>query len=136
MLGPLSWVLVYTADIPRMRAYYETVLGLPIKRASEKIVAFRTGACTLELMGRMDNGPGEKDGAMDDARGWKRNKVLISFHVADIKAEVATLESRGAKCLSGIRATVSPAGQPPKGWIAQFEDPDGNLIELCEEPLD
>jgi predicted enzyme related to lactoylglutathione lyase len=132
MLGPLSWVLVYTADIPRMRAFYEQVLGLKIKRASEKIVAFDTGACTLELMGRMDNGPDR----MDESRGWRRNKVLVSFHVADIKAEVAAIEARGAPCLTGIRPTVSPAGQPPKGWIAQFEDPDGNLIELCEEPLE
>ncbi|MEJ0071457.1 MAG: VOC family protein [Pseudomonadota bacterium] len=93
MLGPLSWVLVYTADIPKMRAYYETVLGLPVKRGSEKIVAFSTGACTLELMGRMDNGPN----VMDDSRGWKRNKVLISFHVADIKAEVAALEGARRK---------------------------------------
>jgi predicted enzyme related to lactoylglutathione lyase len=132
MLGPLSWVLVYTDNVPAMRAFYETVLQLPIKRASEKIVAFKTGACTLELMGRMDNGPDR----IDDARGWDRNKVLISFHVADIKAEVAAIEARGAPCITGIRATVSPAGQPPKGWIAQFIDPDGNIIELCEEPLD
>ncbi len=132
MLGPLSWVLVYTDNVPAMREYYENVLKLPIKRASEKIVAFRTGACTLELMGRMDNGPER----MDAARGWQRNKVLISFHVTDIKAEVAALEARGSKCITGVKATVSPPGQPPKGWIAQFMDPDGNIIELCEEPLD
>lgn len=132
MLGPLSWVLVYVADMPKMREFYETVLQLPVKRASEKIVAFRTGGCTLELMGRLDNGPAQ----MDDKRGWDRNKVLISFHVADIKAEVAAIESRGAPCITGIRATVSPPGQPPKGWIAQFMDPEGNIIELCEEPLD
>jgi predicted enzyme related to lactoylglutathione lyase len=132
MLGPLSWALIYTADVPKMRHYYENVLKLPLKRASEKVVAFKTGHCTLELMGRMDNGPD----VMDSAQGWRRNKVLISFHVEDIKAEVAALESRGSKCISGIRPTVSPPGQPPKGWIAQFMDPEGNIIELCQEPLD
>ena len=132
MLGPLSWVLVYTADVPKMRHYYENVLMLPVKRASEQVVAFKTGQCTLELMGRMDNGPD----VMDDAQGWNRNKVLISFHVEDIKAEVAALEARGTPCISGIRPTVSPPGQSPKGLIAQFMDPEGNLIELCQEPLD
>lgn len=132
MLGPLSWVLVYTDDVPRMRHYYEHVLKLPIKRASEKIVAFDTGHCTLELMGRMDNGPD----VMDDARGWRRNKVLVSFHVEDIVAEVAAIEARGSPCITGIRPTVSPPGQPPKGRIAQFMDPDGNIIELCAEVLD
>jgi predicted enzyme related to lactoylglutathione lyase len=132
MLGPLSWVLIYTADVPKMRHFYENVLKLPIKRASEQVVVFRTGHCTLELMGRMDNGPD----VMDAAQGWRRNKVLVSFHVADIKTEVAELEARGTPCISGIRPTVSPPGLPPKGWIAQFMDPEGNIIELCEEPLE
>ena len=133
MLGPLSWVLIYVADVPTMRDFYERVLGLPIKRATEQVVVFRTGACTLELMGNLDNGPE----VMDQARGWARNKVLVSFHVADIKAEVARLEALGAPCISGICPTVSSIpGRPPRGWIAQFIDPEGNIIELGEMALE
>jgi len=132
MIGPLSWVLIYVADVDKVRPFYENVLKLPLKSARPKIVAFRTGACTLELMGKMDNGPDH----MDDTIGWRRNKVLVSFHVEDIKAEVAAIESRGGKCLTGIRPTVGAPGEKPKGWIAQFMDPEGNIIEICEEPLD
>ena len=132
MIGPLSWVLIYVADVDRMRVYYEKVLQLPLKSVRPQIVAFRTGKCTLELMGKLDNGPAK----MDDARGWNRNKVLISFHVEDIKAEVAAIESRGGKCISGIRPTVGGPGEKPKGWVAQFEDPEGNIIEICQEPLE
>ena len=132
MIGPLSWVLIYVKDIDLMRPFYEDVLQLPLKSVRPQIVVFKTGHCTLELMGKLDNGPDE----MDDARGWRRNKVLISFHVEDIKAEVAAIESRGGTCISGIKPTVGAPGEPQKGWIAQFIDPEGNIIELCEEPLD
>jgi predicted enzyme related to lactoylglutathione lyase len=133
MIGPLSWVLVYVADIPKMRHFYEKVMGLPIKRATEQVVVFKTGACTLELMGNLANGP-EK---MDDAHGWARNKVLISFHVEDIRAETARLEAAGYPCITGIKPTVSSIqGAPPRGYIAQFIDPEGNIIELGQMPLE
>jgi len=130
-IGPLSWVLVYCADINKMHDFYANVLKLEVKKVRPQIVNFRTGGCTLELMAKLDNGPP----ALDDKRGWDRNKVLISFHVTDLKAEVAALESRGAKCLSGIRPTVGAPGEPQAGWLAQFMDPEGNIIELCQEAL-
>jgi predicted enzyme related to lactoylglutathione lyase len=133
MLGSLSWVLIYVSDVPKMRQFYADVLGLPIKRATAEVVVFRTGACTLELMGNLYNGPDQ----MGTSRGWDRNKVLISFHVDDIKLEVTRLEALGAICITGIRPTVSSIpGQPPRGWIAQFMDPEGNLIELGQMALE
>jgi len=77
---------------------------------------------------KLNNGPD----AMDDTRGWQRNKVLPSFRVEDIRAEVAAIESRGGPCISGIKPTMGAPGEPPKGWIAQFMDPEGNIIEICE----
>ena len=132
MVGSLRWVLVYVKDVHKMREFYENVMQLPVKRVKPEIVAFDTGACTLELMGKLDNGPDQ----MDDAKGWDRNKVLVSFHVDDIKAEVAAIEERGGKCISGIRPTVGAPGEPQAGWVAQFMDPEGNIIEICQEPLD
>lgn len=134
MIGSLSWVLVYVSDVDKTRHFYEKVLELPLKSVRPQIIAFRTGACTLELMAKLDNGPSPSE--MDDARGWRRNKVLISFHVDDIEAEVAAIERRGGECISGIRPTVGGPGEAPKGRIAQFMDPEGNIVELCQEPLD
>lgn len=131
MLGPLAWVLIYTADLAGMRHFYGQLLGLREKKANEAVVAYDAGGCILELMGRLDNGPE----ALDDSRGWARNKVLISFHVDDIEAEVARLQALGVPFVTGIRPTVSPPGQPPRGRIAQFMDPDGNLLELGQMPL-
>lgn len=132
MLGPLSWVLIYVNDVKATTHFYEKILGLPLKYSSASKSIFRTGSCRLHLMGQHDNGPTQKS----EKRGWERNRILISFHVADLKAEIAAIESRGGHCLSGIRPTVSDPGQPQKGWLAQFMDPEGNIVEICEEPLD
>lgn len=132
MLGPLSWVLIYVDDVAATTHFYEKILGLPVKYSSASKTIFQTGHCRLHLMGQHDNGPSQKS----QKRGWERNAILISFHVADLKAEIAAIESRGGRCISGIRPTVSDPGQPQKGWLAQFMDPEGNIIEICEEPLD
>jgi predicted enzyme related to lactoylglutathione lyase len=131
MLGPLSWVLIYTDRVAAMRAFYRDVLEIPVTRDGDDIVVFGTGACTLELMGRLENGPD----ALDDTTGWQRNKILISFRVADITAAMARIEARGVRSLIGIRPTVSPPGKPPRGLLAQVMDPDGNIIEFCQMDL-
>ena len=33
MIGPLSWVLIYVADVDKVRPFYENVLKLPLKSA-------------------------------------------------------------------------------------------------------
>jgi len=77
MIGPLSWILIYVSDIDKTRHFYEKVLELPLKSVRPQIVVFRTGACTLELMAKLDNGPQPSE--MDDVRGWRRNKVRSPF---------------------------------------------------------
>ncbi len=130
MLGPLRWVLLYVSDLAKVSAFYKDILDLEPQVETDRFVMFKTGGCTFELMGEFDNGP-EK---MDDARGWDRNKYLISFQVDDIHATVAAIEARGIKTVGGIRPTVAAEGEEPIGWLAQFIDPEGNLLEVCQEP--
>lgn len=130
MLGPLRWVLLYVSDLGKMSAFYKNILDLEPQWETDRFVLFKTGGCTFELMAEFDNGPD----VMTDARGWDRNKFLISFQVEDIQAIVAAVEARGVKTVGGIRPTVAPEGEAPIGWIAQFMDPEGNLIEVCQEP--
>jgi len=132
MLGPLRWVLLYVSDLVGMGEFYQRVFDLKPKMSNADFIAFDTGACTFELMGNMANGPSK----MDDATGWTRTKVLVSFFVSDIKTTVKELETRGVPTVSGIKPIVTPSGDKTVGWIAQFMDPEGNLIEICEEPED
>ena len=132
LLGPLRWVLLYVADLEMMADWYQKTFDLKPKMKADTFVAFDTGGCTFELMGSHDNGPEE----MNDVRGWDRNKVLISFIVENIEDVVTKVEARGCKSVSGIKPTVAPTGEQPIGYIAQFMDPEGNLVEICQEPAD
>jgi predicted enzyme related to lactoylglutathione lyase len=132
MFGPLRWVLIYVSDLKLMGDFYEKFFDLKPKMSTDKFIAYDTGAVTLELMAGLDNGPDK----MDDSRGWDRNKILISFIVDDIQSVVAKLAERGLPSEIGIRPTVAPTGEEPVGWLAQFMDPEGNLIEICQEPPD
>lgn len=124
-IGALGWNLLYVSDLATMRNFYENVMGLTVRWETEGIVALSTGGCTLELMER----PG-----MDNPRtGWDRSPLLMSFHVDDIDATIAELISAGAEQFAPIRHVVGV--DAPEWRLAQFIDPEGNLFELCDEPV-
>jgi predicted enzyme related to lactoylglutathione lyase len=131
LLGPLSWNLVYVDDLAKMRAFYEGTLGLVPRAACDEFANYRTGACTLELMARFDNAP-VSSGELSDGG---QNRVLMSFKVDDIEAVVDELRRRGAEPVRPISSTVSPAGEKPMGRLVQYKDPEGNVVELCDEEL-
>lgn len=131
LLGPLAWNLIFVEDLPKMRHFYEEVLGLELGDAHDEFANYRTGACTLELMARLDNAP-KIDGELPER---SPARVILSFKVDDLEAVVEELRRRGAEPVHPISPTVSPAGEAPMGRLAQFADPEGNIIELCDEAL-
>lgn len=128
-IGPLSWVLIYVHDLARVRPFYEEELGLEVRDANQQFVNYRTGKCTLELMTRTDNAPFAGEGYPPAGPG----RVLVSFKVDDTAKLVASLAERGLHPRHGIRSTVSADNLAPAGRLAQYEDPEGNVIEFCDE---
>jgi predicted enzyme related to lactoylglutathione lyase len=64
------------------------------------------------------------DGVHGSAREPQR--VLLTFSVGDVVAEQARLEAAGVKFVRP--ATKEPWG----GYVATFEDPDGNYCQLSQ----
>jgi predicted enzyme related to lactoylglutathione lyase len=131
LIGPLSWILIYVDDLAKVRPFYEDVLGLELGSAHDEFANYKTGHCTLELMARTDNAP-KIDGAL---RPQGPGRVLVSFKIDDMATVVATLRERGADPIHGPSATVSPEGEQPLGRVVQYADPEGNIIEFCDEAL-
>lgn len=131
LLGPLSWVLIYVDNLDVMRDFYEGGLGLTPREANDDFANYYTGGCTLELMARPLNGPTQSS----SARGWDRNRMHISFKVERIEQVVAALAERGIVPRHGIAETVPPPGRVEVGRLAQFEDPEGNFVEICDEAV-
>ncbi|QLQ09220.1 MAG: VOC family protein [Nocardioidaceae bacterium] len=129
-IGAISWNILWTYDLPTTAAWYENVLGLKVRIRKESVVSFDTGHTVLNLMARHDNGPEANPGTT----GWDRNQVLFVFHVEDMEAALAELAERGAE--PWHIAPIVIEGQPKPRWrVAQFMDPEGNVIELCDEPV-
>lgn len=125
VIGHLGWNLLYVRDIEVMRHFYVDVVGLPVRWETEGIVAFATGGCFFELMERKD---------LDNPRvGAERSPLLMSFHVDDLDTAMATLVANGAQRHSDVRWIIGT--DAPEFRLVQFIDPEGNLFEICDEPI-
>jgi len=105
---------VMTADIDRLRTFYEEGLGVRAGEQSGNWVPFALPAATFAL-----------HGANPDA---DFGLVALSFSVDDIDAAVARFEAAGAKVLRGVADEAF-------GRRAVLEDPDGRTIEIVQHEV-
>lgn len=68
----------------------------------------------------------------NDTKNWPDSKQwMMNFRVADIDALLSTLRQ------AGITVTTDPAWDTPEtGRFARVSDPEGNLVELWEPPVE
>lgn len=104
----LSRVILFTADMDRMVAFYRDVLGFKLKTGGKGWKTLDAGACEIALHG----GAGEPG-----ARPPKRQ-----FDVKDVAATREALTARGAK----MGKVSSRDGLD----LCNGKDPDGNPFSL------
>ena len=114
----VDFVSVPTRDLDAAREFYGSVLGLEAssvyQRGSGPALGaeFETGNLTLSLI----------DAAALGIE-YQPNKVPVAFHVEDVEAARAELESRGVS----FAADTMDTGVC---FMAHFRDPDGNALML------
>jgi predicted enzyme related to lactoylglutathione lyase len=108
-----------TPDLPRLRAFYETVLGakqtlrVP-EEGAEFYVELRIGASTLGLV---QNGKTSIGAPV---------RIILSADVEDVDALLPAVESAGG-------TVTGPANDMPWGQrVAHVHDPDGNMLNLTK----
>jgi predicted enzyme related to lactoylglutathione lyase len=112
--------IVSTPDLPRLRAFYERVLGATQARrvpeeGPEFYVELRIGAATLGLAQK------------DDTRIGAPVRVILSADVPDVDALLPTVESAGG-------TVPGPPNDMPWGQrVGHVLDPDGNMLNLTTE---
>jgi catechol 2,3-dioxygenase-like lactoylglutathione lyase family enzyme len=113
-------VALFTDNFSTLEAFYTQTLGFPVvKRWDDvNIIFINVGSTTIELIGR-DN----RSGRVANQYGFDH----LALHVADVDEAYAELSQAGIK-FNG----------EPKSFqdvrIVFFNDPDGNLLELVEDP--
>jgi catechol 2,3-dioxygenase-like lactoylglutathione lyase family enzyme len=114
LINGTDFITVATKDIDRAVEFYGGVLGLPeLKRwGNRPAVEFETGNLTIAVM-------------QSDAFGveFQANNHPIEFHVNDVAAARAELESRGVK----FEGEILDSGVCHQTF---FEDPDGNALAI------
>lgn len=102
-------ILIHTPDMERMRHFYERVLGLKYRTASDTWTAYETRGALL---------------ALRPAPEGQSGHVELTFATGDLEAAVATLLGHGVE-VGEIRT---------HGWgrMARFADTEGNALAVAE----
>jgi predicted enzyme related to lactoylglutathione lyase len=105
----LMEVLLHTADMDRMRAFYERTLGLRHDSAGPHWTSYRTRGALL---------------ALRVLEGEESPYAELTLATDDLEAAIAMLRERGARGIGEIEA---------HGWgkLVRFMDPEGNALALA-----
>ena len=112
----LAGVIIWTAQLEPMAAFYRDTLRLPIHSERPHFVAFQLGPARLSV------------GTHSEVTGPAREsvRVTVNLGVADIHAAYRDLTARG------VQFVRPPEQEHWGGWVASFRDPDGNLLQLLQ----
>jgi predicted enzyme related to lactoylglutathione lyase len=99
-----------------MAGFYRDVLGLTPRSDRPGFINFEWGGIRLTISTHS-----EVDGVATDPL-----RVMVNLEVTDITATASRLAA------AGVSFSREPSEEPWGGWIATFDDPDGNTIQLMQ----
>jgi methylmalonyl-CoA/ethylmalonyl-CoA epimerase len=115
----IAQLMVPVDDFDRGVAFYRDVLGLPFLFAAPPQMAFFNCAGVRILVGVPPPGREAQRGS------------TIYFQVPDIDAVHITLADKGVRFMAPPHMVHRTPGS--ELWLAEFVDPDGNLLALMSE---
>ena len=120
MIDNLAGVIVWTeaGRFAGLVAFYRDVLRLPVHSARPHFVAFELAGVRLSV------------GIHSEVTGETREpvRVTINLGTAHIHDAVRDLTARG------VAFVRPPEREHWGGWVASLRDPDGNLVQLLQQP--
>ena len=118
MIQRLAGVIVWTDDLERLFEFYRDTLGLTPQQVKPNFVSFRWGGVRLGI------------GKHSKVKGKTAEpfRIMINLGVDDIRGQCELLRERG------VRLVREPQKEHWGGWVATFSDPDGNTLQLLQQP--
>ena len=115
----VSGLIIWTAasHFALMRSFYSDILELPIRSDRKEFINFELDSFRLTIAVHSKI----KNSAKDPLR------IMINLGTPRIQETYKTLTARGVSFLR------DPEQEDWGGWIATFNDPDGNVIQLLQE---
>jgi predicted enzyme related to lactoylglutathione lyase len=112
--GKICYLEIPTSDVPRSVSFYQAVFGWPIRRRGDGATAF-------------DDGVGGVSGTWVTGRPLSTTPGFLLYVMVDsLTAAVDAVIANGGR--------IVPTEVLGPEEIAQFADPDGNVLGLYQEP--
>ncbi len=105
-------IMLMVKDIPATVKFYSEGLGLKVIMSSPGWAELDADGTTIALHAASEN-------------GQSGSSPILSFHVDDVYATIATLEERGATLEGNVR-------EPSFGKVAAMRTPDGSIVSLLQ----
>ena len=118
MIDAFGGVIIWTENLDPMVTFYRDVLALPVHSVRPEFVAFQIGDVRISV-GRHSQVHGP---ARDPAR------IMVNFVVENIEAVFQRLQD------ASVNFVRPPEHEHWGGFVATFRDPDGNLLQLLQQP--
>ncbi len=118
MIRGLAGVIIWTDDLSRMVGFYRDTLGLTPNSERPHFVSFQWGSVKFGIGAHT----GVEGGSKDPYR------VMVNLDVEGIHAEYERLSD------AGVEFIRPPEREHWGGWVCTFCDPDGNILQLLEQP--
>jgi predicted enzyme related to lactoylglutathione lyase len=118
VLDYFAGVIYWTDNLAEMVTFYRYALGMDVHSVHPDFAAFELGGIRISVGTHSEVSGPSVEGL----------RVMVNLGVHDIFGTYETLKSRG---VIFIRA---PEREDWGGWVATFSDPDGNLLQLLQQP--
>ncbi|MEM8504167.1 MAG: VOC family protein [Cyanobacteria bacterium P01_D01_bin.1] len=111
MPAQFKHVMLMVKDVMATVKFYSEGLGLDVKMASPGWAELDADGTTIALHAASESSVGDSP--------------ILSFHVDDVHAAIASLEALGASLEGRVR-------EPSFGKVAAMRSPEGHLLSLLE----
>ena len=118
MIENVAGVIIWTENLEQLAAFYQEVIGLKPHSVQPTFISYRFGEMRFSL------------GVHQQVSGLSREpyRVMINLGVSNIHQVYERLKERG---VAFIRP---PQKEHWGGHVATFWDPDGNILQLLQQP--
>ena len=118
MIKGIAGVIIWTANVERLGHFYRDVLDLKPVSQRDGFMAFQFGDMRFSISDHSE----VKDEAKDPLR------IMVNLAVDDIHSAYQRLRKGGVEFLR------EPEKEHWGGYVATFKDPDGNVLQLLQQP--
>ena len=122
MSANLAGIILWTDDLIRLSSFYEKALGLKPHSVREDFIAYRWDMGATDIRFSIGLHSKIQGSAKDPLR------VMVNFNVRNIEDRVSKMKKAGTKFIR------NPELEHWGGIVATFEDPDGNIVQLLQQP--